>query len=237
MNLQQERQSRPLRIVFSGVDGAGKSTQITQLLDELRKVNQPAAYLWVRGGYTPVLTKAKAVVRKLSGSTVLPQSGLSQRRTSALRNPAVRRLWLLLALAEMLWVYAIRTRFCPGRKRVVIYDRFIHDSLIDFNINFPQEHVEEWWLTRLLCRCSPKPDVSFLMLVPVDISIQRSFKKQEPYPDTAEVLTERIHYYQCLKQTNKFHSLDGCRPVDEIAAEVWSTVNRLFVQDIDRKCA
>ena len=49
-------------ISFSGVDGAGKSTQISLIANLLSNNNIPFTYLWARGGYTPGFETLKRFV-------------------------------------------------------------------------------------------------------------------------------------------------------------------------------
>jgi len=107
-------------IVFSGLDGAGKSTQIELLLEYLRQQGQRPVYLWVRGEYTPVFSAVKAFVRRLSGGRVVPPSGHSTARTQAMGQPWKRRLWLTLALLDLVLVYGVQVRWWRWRGRSVV---------------------------------------------------------------------------------------------------------------------
>lgn len=212
-------------VVFSGIDGAGKSTQIALLLEHLRQNGQRPHYLWTRGGYTPLFEHLKALLRKLSGRAV-PPSGHTPQRTQALGKGWVRRLWLSTALLDLLWVYGVIVRWRRWRGQIVVCDRYLWDTLVDFRMNFPQEHVERWLLWRCLARLTPKPDAAFLLLVPVEESVHRSDVKGEPFRDAPEVLAQRLAHYQALAdETGAWHGLDGQRPADELAAEIAAVLN------------
>lgn len=210
-------------VTFSGIDGAGKSTQIELLMDHLRREGRKPLYVWTRGGYTPLFERLKALLRRLPGRAV-PPPGNNPRRTQAFRKGWVRRLWLVLGLLELLWLYGLQLRWWRWRGRVVVCDRYLWDTLIDFRLNFPQEYVERWWLWRLLARIAPQPDAAFLLLVPVEESVRRSDAKGEPFRDPPEVLAQRLAQYQALAQDGCWHVIDGRRPIPELAAEVWMTV-------------
>ena len=66
---QKPRRPNPTPlIVFSGVDGAGKSTQIELLEIELGEQGRSFVRCWARGGYTPLFTFCKRLLRRASGT-------------------------------------------------------------------------------------------------------------------------------------------------------------------------
>ncbi|HZK14320.1 MAG TPA: hypothetical protein VFC55_07360 [Desulfobaccales bacterium] len=199
-------------ITFSGLDGAGKSTQIALLTDYLVKSGRNPVCIWTRGGYTSVLQGLKTLSRRFLHRK-LPPSGNSPQRSQAFSKWWVRRLWLSLALLDLLWVYGVQIRWHRYRGRLVLCDRYLWDTAIDFRLNFPQEKLDHYWLWRLLGRISPQPDASFLMLLTVEESVRRSEIKGEPFPDSPEVLRQRLAYYQDLIHRVPFHVLDGSQPI------------------------
>jgi dTMP kinase len=221
-------------ITFSGLDGAGKSTQIDLLMDHLRQQGRRPRYLWTRGGYTPGFERLKAWGRRTPGRAV-PPSGHTPQRTRAFSRGWVRRLWLTLALLDLLWVYGVQVRWWLWRGQTVVCDRYLGDTRVDFRLNFPQEHVERWWLWRALAWVTPRPDVAFVLLVPVAESVRRSDNKGEPFRDSPEVLAQRLAQYRALAaEHDDWHVLDGRRPISELAAEILTALN---VPTIERSSA
>jgi len=213
-----------LLITFSGLDGAGKSTQIAHLVGRLEAKGERPAIIWTRGGYTPVFEALKKLLRRTSRGRVVPPAGHSPQREQALSRPFIRRLWLTLAILDLIWVYGVQVRWRHLRGLTVICDRYLWDTLLDFRLNFPQEQVERWWLWRILQCVSPKPDVAFALLIPVGESLRRSQQKNEPFPDPPEVLDRRLAAYEELEKRAGWHVMDGCRPLDELADEIWEIV-------------
>jgi len=199
-------------ITFGGLDGAGKSTQIALLTDYLVKCGRKPVYIWTRGGYTAVLQGLKTLSRRILQRR-LPPSGTSPQRSQAFSKWWVRRLWLSLGLLDLLWVYGVQIRWHRYRGRIVLCDRYLWDTAIDFRLNFPQEKLDRYWLWRLLARISPQPDASFLMLLSVEESVLRSGIKGEPFPDPPEVLGQRLACYQELIPRVPFRVLDGSQPI------------------------
>ena len=80
-------------------------------------------------------------------------------------------------------------------KRVIICDRYIQDTLLDFNQNFSGVFNEQMFLWKLLLFVCPSPSLHFLLYVPVEVSMHRSKLKNEPFPDSKEVLEFRLNKY------------------------------------------
>lgn len=207
-------------ITFSGLDGAGKSTQIDLLRETLRRHGREPLYLWARGGYTPLFSRAKELLRRSSGARVLPSGGDTAQRQQALGRPAVRRLWLTLAILDLALLYGGRVRRWLQQGRVVICDRYYWDTLLDFQLNFPEEDAGRWPLWRLLERVSPQPDLRIMALIPVAESLRRSVQKGEPFPDSAARLQQRLAAYEALAAEGEWLVLDGRLPVDELAKKI-----------------
>jgi dTMP kinase len=219
-----------LLIVFSGMDGAGKSTQIERLLGRLKAAGKQPLALWTRGGYTPNFNTLKALIRNLSRSQVVPPSGANPQRTQAFTRPTVRRLWLTLALLDLIWVYGAQVRWNLWRGKIIICDRYLWDTLIDFRLNYPQENVERWWLWHILSWITPRPQATFLFLIPVGLSVQRTKQKGLPFQDPPEVLSQRLAQYQEFAGNYGWLVLDGQRSISDLEIEIWERVEKLSSQ-------
>lgn len=221
---------RGLLITFSGLDGAGKSTQIEWLKNDLQQRGYVTRIVWARGGYTPGMEGLKRLARRLLRRK-LPPSGHSAQRTQTFSISWVRRLWLSLAILDLTWLYSVRLRWWKRHGQAVICDRYVWDTLIDFRLNFPREGVERWWLWRLLMRSMPKPDAAFVILIPVEESLRRSDLKGEPFRDSSTMLTKRLEYYRDLSKSVSWRVLDGNQPVPHLSscilAYIWSDFNAL----------
>lgn len=218
-------------IVFSGIDGAGKSTQIESLIASLRKRGRSPIYLWTRGGYTNLFNKLKIVFRKVLSKSA-PPPGRNIRRDRVMSYKWIQLVWLTVALLDLLRVYVIKIHFLLWSGKIVICDRYLIDTLIDFKINFKNQNVERWFLYKLLLWASPQPDVSFLMLIPVEESIKRSGQKDEPFPDSPEILTKRLNKYQKLLNDKNWIVLDGLKSREELTFEIKQILDNLLSLDI-----
>lgn len=204
---------------FSGLDGAGKSTQIDLLMSELTERRQRVRRVWARGGYTPLFDGLKALARRLN-RRALPPPGRSNERAQRFRSRGVRRLWLTLAMLDLFLYYGVWVRLLRVAGIEVVADRWVQDTDLDFQLNFPGENAGQWWWWRVLRSLLPVPAVHFVLVIPVEESLRRSVLKNEPFPDEPAVLAQRLVYYQQIAATSPRILIDGTRPPDEVRALV-----------------
>ena len=210
-------------IAFSGLDGAGKSTQIALIHILFTDINKRSQVFWSRGGYTPGMSLIKLILRK-SGSNLIPlTAGHSKKRDEVFKNIYVKKIWLTLAIVDLFFCYAVLLRFKQFLGYKIICDRYIIDSEIDFILNFPEENVDRWWIWRILKTLSFKPEHHFVLTIPVEESVRRSIVKNEPFPDSPQTLKIRLKKYMEFIQSKGYvHHIDGQKSVDEIAFEIKS---------------
>lgn len=210
-------------LVFSGTDGAGKSTQINLLQKYHFSDQQRVIRIWARGGYTPGFEAIKKLVRIMLGRR-LPPSGNNSSRAQSLSRPHIARLWLSIAIIDLFFYWGIYLRFQRLLGRVVICDRYIDDTRLDFKRNFPHVSFESFFLWKLLERTIPTPDASFLLWVPVEVSIKRSIEKNEPFPDDEETLRWRLQSYmdEALFPSNRYIRIDCQQDIDSVSSQIKS---------------
>jgi thymidylate kinase len=203
-------------IVFSGVDCSGKSTQINLLKNMYS--SDPVVF-WARGGYTPLFSFLKKVLRKTNSSSI-PKPGKSAQREISFSKPLIRKLWLHLALFDLFLCYVFWLRFLMLSGKQIICDRYLEDTLLDFKHNFPQENVQFWWGWRLLNLAAPQPQHRFLLLVPPKVSVVRGKQKNEPFPDSLETLEWRYEQYKLLAAEGDWIILDGQESVENVHQKI-----------------
>lgn len=202
-------------VTFSGIDGTGKSTQIQLLGEQLKRCGKRPVYLWTRGGYTGPFNAMKTCLRRLL-SKRLPPPGQNEERARAFKKPWIRTLWLSIAILDLLLLYGFYVRISRILGRVILADRYLWDTWVDFQLNFRQAKVDQWILWRILTRLTPEPDASFLLIIPTEESLRRSKQKNDPFPDSEYVLRKKKELYLCLASARKWHYLDGLKPIQSI---------------------
>ena len=163
-------------VSFSGIDGAGKSTQISALQAWLAQAGQRIQLLtfWdnvvVGSGFREFTSHKAFKGDKGIGSPAKP---LHRRDKNVTAWPVTAmRFALYLADAVNLWRTARRLK--RRDTDIVIFDRYIYDELANLPLNR--------WLVRLYIRFVlsfvPKPDVAYL----VDADPDAAFGRKPEYP-------------------------------------------------------
>lgn len=216
-------------VVFSGMDCAGKSTQIELLQNHLSANGKRSIVFWSRGGYTPGMNWIKSLLRRNPSSSAVPAAGPSEARTQAFSRPVVRKAWLSLAMIDLMLLYGVWLRWKKLQGYVVICDRFLGDTALDFELNFPTEPVQQWLLWRMLEAITPTPNAAFLLTIPVEESMRRSIEKEEPFPDSEETLAKRLDRYKTWAQQTGWRALDGMKSREALADEIRNCIGHVNV--------
>lgn len=157
-------------ITFSGIDGAGKSTQIEQLRrylsDEGIPVEQMAFWDHVAVFQTARSGFSRHVLQS-DGSIGTPE------RPAARRDKNLQS-WPLLFGRSVLHVLDVFNLWRVVRRKktagaVIIFDRYIYDQLAALP-------MERWWarlFARLLLQVAPKPDLSYVLDAVPEVARER----------------------------------------------------------------
>lgn len=204
-------------ISFSGIDCSGKSTQINLLVGYLEAQGKRCEVVWSRGGYTPGVELVKKIIRRGKKSTKEERLAQSARVNE---NPHQKKLLLWVSLMDLWRYYTISLRLKEIGK-VIVCDRYIWDTYIDFKMKYPEFDFENgfWW--KLTLKTMVKPDPSFCLLIPAEMSMYRSTLKEEPFPEPIDVRQVRINWYVRELQNNRWqYQIDATKSVEDVFQDI-----------------
>lgn len=207
-------------IVFSGTDGAGKSTQIDLLVSRFRAHHVEPVVLWTRIGYSPGMERIRRLARRILGNKMIPPPGQSEARDRAMRRPGIRRIWLTLSMLDLIWRWGWMVRWYRWCGRVVICDRYWLDSDLDLRLQFSDDRAADGWLWKCVVACCPRPDLAFLLRIPLEDYRQRSIQKREPFPLSDDEFQARWRHYESAASVRPWIELNGLDPPDRLAEEI-----------------
>ena len=211
-------------IYISGIDGCGKTTQATLLVDLLKENGVDAQYAWLR--WDPSFRNLFVFFRSIIGKTKKKKTIYRQHKEeiqhtqwislkkALLSNSLLRRLW---------WEYASRDYYSSLKKKlrelsvdVLIVDRYIHDFIIDQAINLgipPNDQLI--LLDKLKSKGFRFPDLNIIINLPAQEGYSR---KLDGTP--LEYLKEREMRYRQIPQEENTLQLDGTEKIDFLASNI-----------------
>jgi len=230
----------PVRVSFSGLDGAGKTRQIDELVAALRDdctvevlwipfkiwpetlLNRLPAKLRSRLGpsrkasaTSDALTGAKAPAQLAAG----PSRGTGGPGRRSLLTPLRPALWTGVGtFAAVSAGLSLRRRARGSDAGVLILDRYRLDSIVKLQFWYPDVSAD--LLARVLRALAPEPDVEFLLRVDPEVAYAR-----KPEQWSVEQLTRQARLYDRLAATSpRIVVLDAHADPDELARSVVAQV-------------
>lgn len=194
--------SNPRFITIEGVDGAGKSTHVAKLVQQLRDMGYDVIHTREPGG-TPLGEKLREI---------------------ALNEPmsAITETMLMFSSRNELLDQVIRPALAKGQ--IVVCDRFT-DSTWAYQgggAGVPQEILSNLEQTT---HADLQPGLTLLFDLPVKISLERLAMSGKP-PDKFE--SKSPEYFENVRNTylararrdSRFSIIDSSKTIEEIAAQV-----------------
>jgi thymidylate kinase len=167
--------SKPLLISFSGIDGAGKSTQIDRLHARLSQAGASVTRLAFWDDVAFMSRFRAGVSHRFLGG----EQGIGAPGKPVARNDKNDRRWYLtlarspLYLFDVLSLRRVVARARAAQPDVIIFDRYIYDQLA---------HVPDGWMGRSYVRwllwLAPRPDLAYLL----DACPEAALERKPEYP-------------------------------------------------------
>lgn len=173
---RQPNTRRPMTVSFSGMDGAGKSTQIEALSARLQDTG---IHVRVIAFWDEVATFTK--FRETASHTLFrgdkgvgrPEAPI-ERRDKNVRSRFMTLVRLFLYFADAVSLRSAVSRSEKSGAGVVIFDRYAYDELVNLSLNHRGVRI----YARLILKLVPRPSISFV----VDADPTQARARKPEYP-------------------------------------------------------
>lgn len=205
-------------IVFEGVDGAGKTTQLVQLVEWLQQQG------------------ASVVTCKDPGSTALGE----QLRTillSSVDTPISMRAEMMMFTTARTQLVEEVVRPALAAGKVVVLDRYVYSTIVyqGHAGNLPTDEIRK---VNLVATGGLMPDLTFMIDLPVDVSMQRLGKSLDRMESRGTDYFEKVRagfISESKIATAGVELVDGNRSPEEIQAELRVITQRYLDSNLASK--
>jgi thymidylate kinase len=159
--MKAARNRKPILISFSGLDGAGKTTQIENLRSLIHAFGMRDALLTFWDNVVILSRYREGFVHKVYGS----ERGIGAPDKPVERRDKNVRAWYLSLIRHGLYLLdALHLRWVVASARrskadVIIMDRYIYDELANLPLENPLTRIFVHFMRGL----APKPDIAYLL--------------------------------------------------------------------------
>lgn len=210
----------PLLISFSGIDGAGKSTQIDNVCRRLEQEGLRYRLLTFWDDAAQLKSLREGAGHKIFGGDKgvgSPEKPI-ERRDKNVRSPLMTLVRLGLYCLDALSLRAVARRALHSGVDVVIFDRYIFDELANLDLRNPAARL----YVRAMARLVPRPQLAMIL----DANPTQAHARKPEYP--LPFLLENRNAYLRLSEFLGSMTVIPPMPLDQAKAEVARRVMQLI---------
>lgn len=209
-------------ISFSGIDSAGKTTQIEKLTNHLGEQNIRFIKKWSKARGTPGVEFLKNLVRK---ETLSDEVAKIAARREVYKSPMKQKLLYIASLFDLCWYWGIYFRLLGLTHRYLICDRYIWDTYVEMIHDFYSIDIEHSILWKIVKFITPKPKYSFVFIIPAELSLERDIQKGTNGTEDIDRKKSKINIYMSLVEQGKWSNvMDGTMSRDELHYQVLNII-------------
>ncbi len=209
-------------VSFSGIDSAGKTTQIDLLYKYLEAHHIKAKKVWSKARGTPGVLLLKQLVRR---DKHMNAEEKTEYRNAVFANPRKEKLLYICSMLDLCLYWGIYYRVLALANKYLICDRYIWDTYVELHSDFKGIDIDKSKLWKLVKAVAPKPKVSFVFVVPPEVSLERDRMKNAAGIETLERKRQKIdRYFACIHNSCWTNVMDGQKPIEQLHREVLTAV-------------
>ena len=199
---------------FSGIDSSGKTTQIELLKKYCDEHGVEYYYKWGKGRATPFVLWLKEVFRR---DKKMNAEEKKEYRAKVYQSKRKKFLLLTASIVDLWWFWGVTYRRLNRKHQMLICDRYVWDTYIDFRIEFSEFNVDKWLIWKIAKWLAPKPDHSFMFIISAEESFRRDNEKGDPDRDELDRKIFKVEKYKELIAQNKWDTVvDGMKTREEM---------------------
>jgi thymidylate kinase len=210
----------PKLISFSGIDGAGKSTQIDALCATIRAAGMRVRVVrfWDEVATLVRFRQAASVGIFKSDAGVGAPGAPAMRRDKNVRSWFMTCIRLCLYLTDAVSLRATVAEASRSDYDVVVFDRYIYDELANLNLKNPAVRI----YVRAILAVTPRPHISYLL----DANPVEARARKPEYP--VEFLDVNRDAYLALSRLVGGVNVISPMSVEEVKREIGKCGAELF---------
>lgn len=210
-------------VSFSGIDSAGKSTQIELLHQYLTDNGIKVKKVWSKARGTPGVIFLKELVRR---DKKMDSNEKNEYRKAVYQNPKKKKLLFVASMLDLCWYWGIYYRILGATNKVLICDRYLWDTYVEINSDFKGIEIDRsfWW--KAVKFLAPKPKISFVFVIPAEVSLSRDRQKNAAGIEDIETKQFKIDkYMECVSANRWTDVMNGMESIEELQCKVQEKVN------------
>lgn len=206
-------------VSFSGIDSAGKTTQIELLCQYCTEKNIKYEKVWSKARGTPGVVWLKELVRK---DKKMDAKEKAEYREEVFRNSKTRNLLYIACMLDLCWYWGLYYRILNLTNKLVICDRYVWDTYVEIKEkDFCGIDIDNSILWRIVKAIAPAPRKSFIFVIPPEESLRRDHNKNAAGIESIDIKKKKIScYMKCVQNHCWTNVMDGMRSVNELHEDV-----------------
>jgi len=210
-----------LLICFTGIDGTGKTTHATKIVERFKSMGIPSQYVWCN--WDPKISLPfMAFIYLVTGG---------YRRKDYHKSRILRKIWNYIVIFDFLCIYLFKVKIPLLIGKNVVCDRYVYDMVAD--LMYDGLYNEK--ASKILLKLIPEPDLTFMLDVPEEISGSRKSDTKHAVnikesDDAIDYLRIHRKAYLGIAESLNIPVIDATREFDELHEELYSKVLQKYME-------